>query len=386
MGELEQREEREWEERKARWLAEPANPRNIPTVSEKSFGEFDVRMEIGEVMMEEDLYGSSSNITQSSREQEKEQTLLDDDNPIGIASVEREQLEGASTSKAMQRLSNTKPRRDLPSIEDNPIFQRLWKGQPQVTSQGQNTALALDGTPPDEPLLPYPSNGHFVGPWRVVLSPFGTEDTTSILEDKESKSSDNFILRVDGQVMGGPILDEQYRQKAAGGEWKQFQAIRRKETVTNQKSDFVEDVSKISASPPVATQTRLRIRLLVPPQKKRCLVMEGEVTRLVMPGGPSDDSSDGWKIASGGFLNGMLQNINADDHVEFKQSGGGGKDDNEGLLYCAGEAWMEDADSNGANRKKVGPFSLMKLKKIDRKNLIYTVDFSRPYLEEEENN
>jgi hypothetical protein len=133
-------------------------------------------------------------------------------------------------------------------------------------------------------------------------------------------------------------------------------------------------------------QTRLRIQLLIPPEKERCLVMEGEVTRLIMPSGASDDSFDGWKMASGGMLDGMLQNIkDGDDGVESKQSRGGEKGGSEGLLYCAGEAWTEDADKSGANRKKVGPFSLMKLEKIDRDDLIYTVDLSRPNTEGKKN-
>jgi hypothetical protein len=53
--------------------------------------------------------------------------------------------------------------------------------------------------------------------------------------------------------------------------------------------------------------------------------------------------------------------------------------DGEVLLYCAGEAWMEDEEGDGgANRRKVGPFALMKLKAVKRENLIYTVDVSRP--------
>ena len=96
-----------------------------------------------------------------------------------------------------------------------------------MTSHGQNTALALDGTPPtpDAPLPPYPSDTHFVGAWRVLTSPLGTESAS--FDDADSKSSDIFILRVDGQVMEGPILDAQHQHKAAGGGWKMFQAIRK---------------------------------------------------------------------------------------------------------------------------------------------------------------
>ena len=77
-------------------------------------------------------------------------------------------------------------------------------------------------------------------------------------------------------------------------------------------------------------------------------------------------------MASGGIIDGMKQNIeDAQARPERPESKSG-----EGLLHCSGEAWMEDADG-GANRKKVGPFALMKLKTVDRSKLIYTVDVTR---------
>ncbi len=335
LGDVESRAEREWEEGKARWVEERGKKYSFPDEEQ-----FNVTV-VGDA-----AYSTLESAIGVHSIPER----VEDD-----VQTETGHIQSDFTFSTLPQPSTTKPRRELPNFEDNPIFQRLRKGQSQVTPQGQNTALTLDGTPPsiDEPLPPYPSDAHFVGAWRVVSSPLGTDKV-----DAESKSSDNFILRVDGQVMGGPILDAQYQHKAAGGEWKMFQAIRK------------SGASSSSTSTP-ATQTRLRIRLLVPPEKDRALVMEGEVTRLVMPGTVEEASSSGqeWTMASGGVFEGMLKSIGDMQPQPETKSG-------EGLLYCAGEVWMEDAEG-GTNRKKVGTFALMKLKSVDRKNLIYTVDVSR---------
>lgn len=364
LGEVESRAEREWEENKTRWMEEmnDQGQRSGKTnlfSDDETFTQFNVGIETGPVTVVGD---AAYSVPMNEREDNSGREYVNE-------TLEAENGQSKSDSQFPPKLSpsTTKPRRDLPSFEDNPVFQRLWKGQSQVTPQGQNTALALDGTPPtiDEPLPPYPSDAHFVGVWRVVSSPLGTENTS--FDDTKSKSSDNFILRVDGQVMGGPILNKQYQHKAAGGGWKMFQAIRK-----SFSSDSVSSGS--SPSNPPSTQTRLRIRLLVPPEKVRALVMEGEVTRLVMPGSDGSSSApDGWMMASGGMFDGMLQNI---DDVPSRQ------EVTEGLLHCGGEAWMEDAEG-GTNRRKVGSFALVKLKAVDRKKAVFTVDVSRPYVAEE---
>jgi len=394
LGEVEQREEREWEQGKARWMEElsdqmDGNGETELLSDEDSLAQFDVGMEMGEVTVEGDAAYSAPWSERDVYEQ-AEESILDGPNaseetvpstdyarlindapkmPQPSDTKPQGELPSIEAPK-MAQPSDTKPRRELPSIEDNPIFQRLRKGQAQVTSQGQNTALLLDGTPPttDEPLPPYPSDAHFVGAWRVLSSPLDTEN----IDDAESKSSDNFILRVDGQVMGGPVLDAQYQHKAAGGEWNMFQAIR--------KSDNKSESEEESSLAPPAIQTRIRIRLLVPPEKDRALVMEGEVTRLAMwgAGDAASPSDDGWMMASGGMLDGMLQNIvDVQSQPEAEHGEGPGAENGEGLLHCGGEAWMEDAEG-GANRRKLGSFSLLKLKAIKRENLTYTVDVSRP--------
>lgn len=359
LGDVEQRAEREWEAGKARWMDEINSQSIGKSDDDDSFAPFDVGMEVGDVTVEGDAaYSSpwSERDVDDSLKQQTEESLPPDKQPTAAEDMKTD-------SKLPPPPLDIKPRRELPNIEDNPVFQRLWKGRSQVTSQGQNTALTLDGTPPtsESPLPPYPSDAHFVGAWRVVSSPLGTTEG-DILDDAETNSSDNFILRVDGQVMGGPVLDAEFQHKAAGGEWKMFQATRK----SLNRSESGEGSS--TATP--VTQTRLQLRLLVPPEKDRALVMEGEVTRLVMPGAgdASSSSSEGWKMASGGMLDGMLETLDLQSQQGTK---------GEGLMCCAGEAWMEDIDG-GANRRKLGPFSLMKLKTIDRSKLIYTVDVTRP--------
>lgn len=123
--------------------------------------------------------------------------------------------------------------------------------------------------------------------------------------------------------------------------------------------------SDAPVAPPVP-QTRLRLSLLVPPSKERTLVMEGEVNKLDMP----KESVNQWSRTS---FDGILEDLSTNESDRNQSSG---NDQQEGLLYCSGEAWMEDTDGGG-NRRKLGPFSLMKLKQIDRSKLIYTVDSAR---------
>ncbi|KAL3822786.1 hypothetical protein ACHAXA_005951 [Cyclostephanos tholiformis] len=358
LGEVEQREEREWEAGKARWMEEMSQQSPVdektPLSYDESLTQFDAGMELGDVTVEGEAAYSNP---WSERDVDKISPGILEERLPAPAVVEGQSTESKVIPK--RQLTDLKPRRELPSIEDNPVFRRFRNGQSQVTSQGQNTALALEGTPPtpDAPLPPYPSDAHFVGAWRVVLSPLGTESTS--FDDNTSKSSDNFILRVDEQVMGGPILDAQHRHKAAGGMWKMFQAIRKPHDKSNSSNSRV-------------TQTRLRIRLLVPPKKERALVMEGEVTRLVIPGSVDAFSSspDEFIMTVSGAVDGKMNVVE-----QYKPKAM----DGEVLLYCAGEAWMEDVEGDGgANRRKVGPFAIMKLKAVKRENLIYTVDVSRP--------
>lgn len=339
MGDIERQAEKEWEDGKMQWMDETKTPSSGE--HDASYEELDIGIEYGEVTVGGDA--AYSNTLTGPNEQVTE---------TETRSIAEQQDSSAQDDSVTSSLPE-QPRRELPSIEDNPVFQRLWKGQKQVSEQGQNSALTLQGAPQPatEALPPYPCDAYFVGAWRVVASPLGSDESLAL--DSSSQSSDNFILRVDKQVMGGPLLDSENKQKAAGGEWKMFQAVRK----------FSE--SDAPVAPPVP-QTRLRLSLLVPPSKERTLVMEGEVNKLDMP----KESVNQWSRTS---FDGILEDLSTNESDRNQSSG---NDQQEGLLYCSGEAWMEDTDGGG-NRRKLGPFSLMKLKQIDRSKLIYTVDSAR---------
>ena len=253
MGEVESEAEREWEEGKARMLAieeRGAADENIDgDDDEDDFTEFDVSMETGDVVVDgESAYSSPW----SERNVDTEIAAKEDAAQVPGAEIEVMNTESKKET-VIEAKSST---RELPNIEDNPIFQRLWKGESQVNAQGDSTAQSLDGAPATtkETLPPYPSNAHFTGVWKVVQSPLGVA-----LVD-ESSQSDNLVLRVDSQVMGGLVLDSQYKHKAAGGLWKIFQAVRK-----------LDDDEEIDQS--VITQTRLRIKLLVPPDKEQSALL-----------------------------------------------------------------------------------------------------------------
>ena len=132
-------------------------------------------------------------------------------------------------------------KKEKPPIEDNPVFKAYKEG----------TLVPKDQRPKPlkKKLGPYPGREHFFGIWRVVTSPTGFQ-----AEESTDETSENLILRVDGTTAGGPILDQETRQKAAGGTWKMI----------------VEEDGDV----------KLRIRLVIPPMKERILVMEGLVNRM----------------------------------------------------------------------------------------------------------
>ena len=347
MGKIESEAEREWEEGKARMLAQ--DQADIDT-SDDDYTEFHVSMEASDIVVEQDAdYSSSCNEKGENTEvagaistanTESDRTMQDHDLPSEQSSRERSSPE-----------SNLK--RKLPNIEDNPVFQRLWKGEAQVDARGESSAQVLNGdNEAKEVIPPYPSDEHFTGIWKVVQSPLGA----NFEDDHSPESSDNIVLRVDGQVMGGPVLDAKYQHKAAGGSWKMFQAVRR-------------SINNDETSDAPITQTRLRIKLIIPPEKTQMLVMEGEVTRLGF-GEVVPSSSSSAFLGNGGMLDGMSTAKLLNDNEVYNSESG------EEALYCGGEAWIENTDGSG-RRRKLGPFSLTKQKTVDRSKYIYTVPASR---------
>jgi len=186
------------------------------------------------------------------------------------------------------------------------------------------------------PMPPYPSKEYFVGAWRMVSFPIDSNyaNPDSVADMTNSIHSDNLILRVDGAVAGGPLLDSRTKQKSAGGSWKMFEAeyIGRREN---------QDNSTI-------IKTRMRIVLLIPPQKTEELVMEGEVTRIAMP------AID--------LLGSVTEHPQRDS-----------------LLHCGGEAWVQEISTG--RRKKLGQFSVVKLSPNDPEQLHFSVPPPRRGLE-----
>jgi hypothetical protein len=148
--------------------------------------------------------------------------------------------------RAVNSLESTKVRnpekKEMPPIKDNPVFKAYKEG----TLVPKEDKIKKKETE----LGPYPGEDHFIGIWRVVASPTGFDN----VDDSNENTSENLILRVDGTTAGGPTLNSETRQKAAGGTWKMIP----------------QDDGGIL----------LRIRLVIPPEKNRILVMEGLVERV----------------------------------------------------------------------------------------------------------
>ena len=205
--------------------------------------------------------------------------------------------------ESRESIQSRKPeKKDKPPIEDNPVFKAYKEGtlvpkQEVKESKGKR-------------LGPYPGRDHFVGIWK-----FGTTPTGFSIEEGNDESCENIILRVDGTTAGGPILDTETKQKAAGGTWK-----------------YIEDENDI----------RLRIRLVIPPKKERILVMEGIVNRISM--------NLDIPMTSKAFGIPKLEAMAKE----------GNKSKEKDTMHCAGDVFIEDAVTK-QNRENIGTFSLMKL-------------------------
>jgi hypothetical protein len=154
----------------------------------------------------------------------------------------RKAIESRQVIQSRQKLAE--PTSSVP-IEENQVFQKFKDGTLIPDSQKKEIASG-----PEMP--PFPSREHFVGFWRVMSSPTGFPPDDG---GGDSSKSENLVLRVDGTTAGGPILDPETNQKAAGGTWK---------VTTNDNDEETAD---------------LRIRLVIPPKKERVLVMQGTATK-----------------------------------------------------------------------------------------------------------
>mmetsp|Transcript_8845 Transcript_8845/g.21615 ORF Transcript_8845/g.21615 Transcript_8845/m.21615 type:complete len:830 (-) Transcript_8845:180-2669(-) len=170
------------------------------------------------------------------------------------------------------------------SIDDNPVFKAYREGTLTDKKSGAKAVVKKMG--------PYPGNEHFVGIWKVVVNPMGDLENT-----KTEGGSENLLLRVDGTTAAGPTLNPETNQKAAGGTWKFFE---------QEDGDVM-----------------LRIRLVIPPEKKRILVMEGRVSRGMQIG-----------------VNMASRTFGIPQVEERAKQGIQVKDDD---MTCSGEAYIEDA-------------------------------------------
>jgi len=248
--------------------------------------------------------------------------------------------------------SSSKPKNKIP-WQDNPVF-KDWQSRVTMAEEDEPTSAS-------KPLPPFPAYEHFVGPWRMVSTPTAAFGDAMLLGDDSSRS-ENIILRVDGTVAGGPVLDVENMHRAAGGTWKFFEA----EGATKRGEDEIGETGE--------EQTKLRIRLVVPPKKDRILVMEGQARQIngrIAESGKIDASS---MVAPGTFGIPLAEAAKkaADDATRAREDNSSSDDTKEDILRCSGEVWVEDART-GDNRKKLGRFVLEKLRISDPRKLVYTV-------------
>ena len=227
----------------------------------------------------------------------------------------RKTIENRESERAKLR-----EKKEMPPIEENPVFQKYKDGTLIPESKSPKKGKQLE-------LGPYPSREHFAGIWRVISSPTGFPT-----EPEEASQSENIILRIDGTIAGGPILDAETRQKAAGGTWK----------MTEQEDGNVN----------------LRIRLIIPPKKERILVMEGRVDRAAL--------GTDIPMASKAFGIPELEE-------RAKRATNRDMDD---LLHCSGDVHVEDAITK-SNREDIGTFSIMKISGPKAPNE-YTITIPKP--------
>lgn len=211
----------------------------------------------------------------------------------------RKVIESQGSEKARKPV-----KKDMPPIAENAVF--------KAYKDGTLTPKAEKAKPKEKDLGPYPGPAHFTGLWKVVNSPTGFPAD----EISTGESSENLILRVDGTTAGGPILDPETRQKAAGGTWK----------ILEGKDGEVQ----------------LRVRLLIPPMKQRVIEMIGVVNRVSM----SSDVPTTSKAFGIPHLEEMA-----------KLSSGSNLDD---FMMCTGKVFIEDAVTK-KNRESIGEFALTKM-------------------------
>lgn len=234
--------------------------------------------------------------------------------PDSIDDWTRRRIEKAVMSRArFQSELELAKKKDKPPIAQNSVFAKYKDGS-LVPEQDKVLDVAARELPP------FPSTEHCTGFWRMLSSPTGFD-----LEEGDASRCDNLILRVDGTIAGGPILDQETRQKASGGSW----------SLDLQNED----------------EPTLQINLLIPLKKDRVLVMKGRLSESQK----AMHSLRDVPLASNTFGIPALEERRraataaATDHCE-----------DETMIRCKGSVWIEDAETK-RNRDDVGSFSILKL-------------------------
>jgi hypothetical protein len=173
--------------------------------------------------------------------QDTDDTTADDNTSPAVDGCMQERIRDIVEKRPsnQRRAIQDQNKEDVPDLDNNPIFQAYRDGTLVGKIKEQLADDPLSNVPP------FPSEERLRGFWKVVRSPI-----TSAMDAKDESRSDNFALRVDGTVSGGPMLDQETQQKAGGGTWRMQEAI---------------------------DETLLRIRLVIPPKRDRIMVWEGEI-------------------------------------------------------------------------------------------------------------
>jgi hypothetical protein len=301
----------------------------------------------------ETIYSSSpsdeSNLAKPMQGKGAENSLLDNNSRCDDIKSEEQSFDlvkDDSPSTMMSRLE-TKEKKVPP--EDNPIF-KGWKDR-------KTMAVDTPSFQSNKMMPSFPSNEYFVGLWRLISSPIMLDRLTGEStkpNDPSPSENETLILRVDGTTAGGPILDFEQNLKSAGGTWRSFQAVWNGDDVENVSLDDTE-------------QTRLRIRLVVPPKKETILVMEGEIRRTTYSS----------------LLNQNIREIKqlstfSIPQVESAQSINTNQPDESLTIYCSGEMWLEAAFPKTGQRKKLGSFTLVKMVDPNPTQIRYSIPSNKP--------
>jgi hypothetical protein len=206
-------------------------------------------------------------------------------------------------------------------LEPNPIFER-YKNSTLVANN--NNTESFNGAVKTSAATVFPSAEHCIGFWRWLQSPTGFAVESSDASGSRSGStvSDNLILRVDGTIAGGPILDAEFRHKPSGGQW------------------------DLSRNP--EEKSLLRISLHIPPAKQRMLVLQGILRQEPPPSVASSSPS-------------------------LSHSG---------VISCRGTVWIQDIvplaslEASQHRRDPVGTFAMVKLDSVANRES-YTITIPR---------